>query len=81
MIYGRFGTELKDCRIATAKDVTRLEGRTPGEFDDWDKTSLENGSYIVAKDADDDEENLHHLSYMRADGGLTEIMNAIQQTA
>lgn len=73
-IYGRFGNPITIVRMGTLDDVEQLDKRKPDEVD---RASIANGSYLVCRD-DDNAEWLQHLGYLRADGGIAEIYDAIR---
>lgn len=74
-IYGRFGDTVTIVRMGTLDDVKSLDRRKP---DQQDRDAVKAGSYVVTKHEDDGAERLHHLAFLRADGGLPEIMNAVR---
>jgi hypothetical protein len=74
-IYGRAGQEVTIVRVGTLDDVRKLDGRRP---DKQDREAVENGSYVVTRDADSGQERLHHLAFLRADGGSREVTEAIE---
>ncbi len=84
MIYGRFGELVELVRMGTLKDVTTLDNRTP---DKQDREAVAQGSYVVTRtmrgghatgEEEIGQERLHHLAFLRADKGLSEIMDAIE---
>jgi len=77
MIYGRFGQPVRIVRMGTLDDVRKLDGRRP---DKHDKQNVDAGGYVVCVDLDTpgDGEKLYHLAYLRADGALPEIMDAVR---
>jgi hypothetical protein len=75
MIYGRFGEQVTIVRRAVLRDVVDLDKRKP---DAGDKRALKAGQYVVTKSSDDGEERLAHVSFMRADRGILEIVEAIE---
>ncbi len=85
MIYGRFGNEVDVIREGTLDDVKLLDKRKP---DSADVHNVNIRGYVVTKsirDPDDGydvepSEKLHALCYLRADGGLTEILDAVKAT-
>lgn len=77
-IYGRWGNPVTIVRMGTLDDVKTLDKRKP---DKVDRDSIKNGSYIVCIDHEGSRkgrETLHHLGYLRADGGINEIYEAIK---
>lgn len=72
-IYGRFGDPVTITRLAVLEDIQRLDGRKP---DKTDRRALELGSYVIIRQ-DDQKEILASLGYLRADGGLKELMEAV----
>lgn len=74
MIYGKFGDPLTIVRSAILEDVKRLADRKP---DQQDRDALANGSYVVVR-FDDGAERVYHQAFLRADGGIKEIEEAIQ---
>lgn len=77
MIYGRFGQPVKIVRMGTLEDVKKLDRRRP---DQHDRKNVAAGGYVVCIDLDtpDDGEKLYHLAFLRADGALPEIMDAVR---
>lgn len=73
-IYGRWGSTVTILRMGTLDDVKVLDRRKP---DKQDKDAVKNGSYVVVRH-EDGEEQLHHLAFMRADDGIKEIMDAVR---
>lgn len=76
MIYGRFGHALTIERKATIDDIEPLTGHRP---DKQDRDALRLGSYWVGKYTADGKEDLHHLAFLKADGGLPEISNRLRE--
>jgi hypothetical protein len=74
MIYGRFGDTVTVERYATIADVKRLDGRKP---DKQDRQMIENNAYVIVTSVDDGKERLYAIAFLRADGGLSEIMQAL----
>lgn len=78
MIYGRFGNEVAIVRTGTLADVKELDKREP---DAADRENVAVGGYVVTRSLDPEDKSdklrLHHLAFMRADGGLKEIMAAV----
>lgn len=73
MIYARFGDPVASIRYATPDDVKRLDP----PYDKEAKTNLRNKSWVVIEVAG--AETISHLCYLRADGGLGEILGAIDR--
>lgn len=73
-IYARFGEDVKVLRYATKADVLKLDP----PFDTEAKKNLKNKSWVVIEFLDDGRERISHLAYLRADGGLAEIMDALR---
>lgn len=76
-IYSRFGEVITIERYATLADVTRLDRRKP---DAQDRKAVKSKSYVIVRFADGSEQ-LYHLAFLRADGALPEIMNAVRAAA
>ena len=78
-IYGRFGDAVKILRMGTLVDVKVLDKRKP---DKRDRAAVANGSYVVVRFGDGEPgaagEQLYSLAFLRADGGLPEIMDAVR---
>ena len=74
MIYGRFGDEVTILRRGTLADVQTLDNRKP---DQRDRDNVANDAYVVVQANDNGQEYLYHLAYLRADNGLTEIMEVL----
>lgn len=74
MIYGRFGVELTIERLAVLSDVKELDKRKP---DKQDKEALANDAYVVVRFNDNGSLRLYHVAYLRADGGIKEINEAL----
>lgn len=66
-IYSRFGCEVEIIRQATDKDYESVSG-------DYD-------GLVVARYLDNGEEQVHHISFLRADDGWSEIEAAIKAAA
>ena len=77
-IYGRWGGETRIVRKAVLADVKRLENRKP---DAHDRRRVADGCYLVTTSVDGSHEVLQDVAYMRADGGLSEIMEAVRALA
>lgn len=75
MIYGRFGDEVQILREGTIEDVKTLDKRKP---DKQDRDCLESCSYVVVLDSWGFE-RLYHLGFLRADGGFTEVVEAMRK--
>lgn len=75
-IYGRFGHKLTIERKATLEDIKPLTGRKP---DKQDREALKHGSYWVGKYIDDGKEDLHHLGFLKADGGAAEVSARLRE--
>jgi hypothetical protein len=78
-IYDKWSYQLKILNIATAEDVERLEGRTP---DEHDLNALRLEAYVVARNADalsSHTDRIYHIAYLRADGGIAEILDEIEK--
>lgn len=75
MIYGRFGHKLTIERMAVIGDVKRFTGWRPCQRD---REAIGNGLYVVVKRIDDGKQDLYHLAFLKADGGLGEIQDAIE---
>lgn len=76
MIYGRMGGEVEVLRYATEDDVRRLDPPLDKEA----RTNLANRSWVVIKFLNgkiDGVERITHLGYLRADGGISEILDAL----
>lgn len=73
MIYGRFGEVVTIKRVGSLEDVQKLEGRKP---DKQDREFVASMSYVVVDD--DGKERLYHRAFLRADGGSSEIAEAIK---
>lgn len=73
MIYGRFRDSVVIKRRAVIDDVKRFEGRKPDQID---RDALANDSYVIVESYG--KERLYHLAFLRADGGLREITEAIE---
>lgn len=71
-IYARFGEVVTVLRYATPVDVKRLDP----PYDKEAKKNLANQSWVVVR-FEDGVERISHLAYLRADGALKEIMNAV----
>lgn len=76
-IYGRFGDKLTIVRHAVLSDVERLTARPP---DLQDRNAIEQGFYVVIAYAADGQEDLYSMAFLRAEGGLREIEEAIEAT-
>lgn len=74
VIYGRFGDPITIVGVAVIGDVKRLTGRRP---DKVDREAIKHGSYVVVR-RDNGTEDLYHQAFMRADGGISEIADAIE---
>ena len=82
-IHGRFWADdfpnlLTIERMAVIEDVKRLDKRRP---DKVDREAIKLGSYVVVKSHDGTragQEELYHIGYLKADGGWTEIHEAIE---
>ena len=74
-IYGRWGQEVTVVRTAVLADVELLTGTKP---DQQDRDALKLGSYVVTQNVDTAKMVLHHLAFMRADGGAVEIGKATE---
>jgi hypothetical protein len=74
MIYARFGDTVTVQRYATKSDVLKLDP----PFDAEAKKALASKSWVVIQFEDDGREQISHLAYLRADGGLKEIMDAVR---
>jgi hypothetical protein len=74
MIYGRWGNEVTIVRLGTLADVPKYDHR---RVDADDEQMVEQGSYVVTR-SKDGHETLAHIAYLRADGGLEEIIAAIE---
>jgi hypothetical protein len=72
-VYARFGEMVKVLRYATKADVLKLDP----PFDAEAKKNLANKSWVVIE-FEDRGERISHLAYLRADGGLKEIMDAVR---
>lgn len=71
-IYGRSGEPVTIVRLGTLDDIKKLDGRKP---DKTDRDAIANGSYLVVRFADG-EEQVYHQAYLRADGAAQEIAAA-----
>lgn len=76
MIYGRWGGQVEPLRYGNIEDVKRLDNRKPDQID---RQNVENRCYVVCREVDTGRETLQGLAYMRADGGLTEILDALRE--
>lgn len=74
-IYARFGDTATVLRYASKQDVLEMDP----PFDAEAKKNLENKSWVVIR-LEDGGEMISHLAYLRADGGLKEIMDAVRAT-
>lgn len=74
-IYARFGEPVTVLRYATKADVLKMDP----PFDAEAKKALANKSWVVIQ-FEDGIERISHLAYIRADGGLREIMDAVRAT-
>ena len=74
-IYSRFGETVTVLRYATKADVLKLDP----PFDAVAKKSLANKSWVVIQ-YESGEQRVSHLAYLRADGALGEIMDAVEAT-
>lgn len=75
-IYARFGDPVTVLRYATKADVEKLDP----PFDAEAKKNLANKSWVVLRFGDG-AERISHLAYLRADGALGEIMDALRAAA
>ena len=75
-IYGRWGQEVEVVRLGTLDDVRELDKREP---DDEDRRAIELEAYVVTRDKDTGQLVLHGLPYLRAEGGLGEILDALDE--
>jgi hypothetical protein len=77
VIYSRFGMPVTIERKANSvADVRNFDHRKP---DQVDRDAIRNGSYVIVR-FEDGKRQLYHLAYLRADGGIAEIMAAILDT-
>ncbi len=80
MIYGRFGNKVEIVRVGTLDDVRKLDKRKP---DRQDRDAIEVGSYVVTRSLDSEDKSdklrLHHVAYLKADGGWKEIHARIEE--
>lgn len=74
-IYGRWGIRVHIMRLGTLEDVLKLDGRKP---DEDDRLAVEAGSYVVTMD-ESGRQRLYHRAYLRADGGIKEIVQALDK--
>ena len=72
-IYARFGETVFVKRYATKADVLKLDP----PFDAEAKKNIANKSWVVIG-FEDGTERISHLAYLRADGGLKEIMDDVR---
>lgn len=77
MIFSRFGAEVEIVRVGSAEDVEKLDRRKP---DAHDFERIANDCYLVVRTKDDGKERVSDVAYLRADGGLREIMDAVAAT-
>ncbi len=84
MIYGRFGNEVEVIREGTLDDVKLLDKR---KVDAADRHNVNIRGYVVVKAKPGGDfgvhnpgEKLYALSFLRADGGLGEILDAVKAT-
>jgi hypothetical protein len=73
-VYARFGETVKVLRYATKADVLKMDP----PFDAEAKKSLANKSWVVIELEEGGAELISHLAFLRADGGLKEIMDAVR---
>ena len=72
-VYARFGETVFVKRYATKADVLKLDP----PFDAEAKKNIANKSWVVIG-FEDGMERISHLAYLRADGGLKEIMDDVR---
>ena len=74
-IYSRFGSPVTIVRAAVIEDVKKYDNRRP---DKRDRSRVEDGGYLIARHIDTGKEYLTDIAFLRADGGLGEIVDAIE---
>lgn len=83
-IYDRFGFAVKILRLAQPQDFRKIERRKPDKRD-FEAMNLE--AVVIVTDVASpngktmpgpEPENLIHIAFLRADGGLGEIQDAIK---
>jgi hypothetical protein len=83
-IYDRFGFAVKILRLAQPQDFRKLEGRKP---DKKDAEAMKLEAVVIVTDVASpngkpmpgpEPEVLIHIAFLRADGGLGEIQDAIE---
>jgi hypothetical protein len=75
VIYGRTGKVLNVLRYAVLADIARLDDREP---DEKDFAAVRDHSYVVVLDPVSGKELLYHQAFLKADGGLAEIAEALR---
>lgn len=74
-LYSRFGGQVTVVRKATVNDVKVFENRRP---DKEDKSRTGGGMRAICRYVDTGKEFLADVAYLRADGGITEILDAFK---
>ncbi len=79
-IYSRWGSIINPVRMATEADVKTLDKRKP---DKHDRERIRLGMFVVATSADEKKnvdfvERIHEVAWLRADGGIHEIDEALK---